>query len=602
MQPNTDNTLFADLRRALAQLYSDTKSVRRVVDDAGLNAGPIDFDSSIDNVWHSILTEARKEGIEKVKALCEIAQQEYLEDLEFARAYEAFLKSIGQGSKRIFISYKRDTDPDESVAKELYQTLSSQHEVFLDKIMLVGTRWAERIEDEIQQTDYLIVLLSADSVGSEMLQEEISRAHNLAVERGNGKPIILPVRLNYREKFNYPIDTYLDPINWAFWQGPEDTQRLIEELKQAISGGVLPVGEDEKLRILQERKLLRYAKPYASAQPDLESAKGTIRLESAFYIERSEDRIALETIRRPGGTIVIKAPRQMGKSSLLIRMVRAAIKENKRVAFLDFQLLDHKTMANADTFYRAFCILLTSELKLGNRVDDWWSQSLPNPWNCTKYLKEYLLKDLDAPLVIAIDETEHIFDTEFGADFFAMLRVWHNTRFEPAMKQLGLALVTSTEPDLFIDQLDTRSPFNVGETIELTDFTDAQIAVLNRRHGSPLTRSELQQLSVLLGGHPYLVRQALYHITLQHISATELFSKAAEDRGPFGDHLRHYLFLLQGKPKLARGLLDVIRLQRCEDQHIFYRLRGAGLVRQEGRIIVPRCQLYASFFKERLHV
>ena len=42
---------------------------------------------------------------------------------------------------RIFISYKRDVDQDETLAKTLQDALGSQHQVFIDQDMPVGTRW-----------------------------------------------------------------------------------------------------------------------------------------------------------------------------------------------------------------------------------------------------------------------------------------------------------------------------------------------------------------------------------------------------------------------------------------------------------------------------
>ena len=45
----------------------------------------------------------------------------------------------------------------------------------------------------------------------------------------------------------------------------------------------------------------------------------------------------------------------------------------------------------------------------------------------------------------------------------------------------------------------------------------------------------------------------------------------------------------------------MIRHNTCQDERVFFRLRGAGLVRREGRTVLPRCQLYADFFRERLH-
>jgi len=51
---------------------------------------------------------------------------------------------------------------------------------------------------------------------------------------------------------------------------------------------------------------------------------------------------------------------------------------------------------------------------------------------------------------------------------------------------------------------------------------------------------------------------------------------------------------------LVKAMFQIIRQNLCEDERIFFRLRGAGLVRREGRIVLPRCQLYAEYFQEHL--
>jgi hypothetical protein len=109
-----------------------------------------------------------------------------------------------------------------------------------------------------------------------------------------------------------------------------------------------------------------------------------------------------------------------------------------------------------------------------------------------------------------MDEVDRVFDTNFRNDFFGMLRSWHNSRaIYSSLDTLDLVLVTSTEPYQLIDDLN-QSPFNVGQIIELEDFTPEQVAELNRRHNFPFDANSLQQLLRLLGGHPYLVRKALY--------------------------------------------------------------------------------------------
>ena len=506
---------------------------------------------------------------------------------------------------RIFLSYKRNAEPDQSVAMQINEALSRHYDLFIDQDMSVGERWVERIMAELEKADFLITLLSANSIQSEMVQEELKTAHNLA-KQNNGCPKILPVRLEYRKAFQYPLSEYLDSINWALWEKDTDTSRIIDELRQAIEGAGLPISNtNSKAKIIQASTDQPIPQPFAQAQPaksaSLESPEGTMDPESHFYIERSGDGIAMEAIKRQGVTITIKAPRQMGKSSLLIRITQAAIQAGKQAAFIDFQLFDKSALDDSDIFFRQFCSLLSDELEIEDQTDEFWKMPLGNSQRCSRYVGRYLLKELSGPLVLAMDEMETMFDTEYRSDFFSMLRNWHNSRAtKPIWKQLDLVLVTSTEPYQLIDNLN-QSPFNVGEIIELPDFTPEEVAQLNELHDSPLSAEDEQQLVDLLGGHPYLTRRALYLIACERMSAAELFKQATDERGPFGDHLRYHLFRLYGKDPLIRGLREVITKNSCPDERIFFRLRGAGLIKKEGQAVLPRCKLYANYFREHIN-
>jgi hypothetical protein len=505
----------------------------------------------------------------------------------------------GKGRRpRIFMCYQRSLEPDESVALELSQELIRRgYDVFFEQARAVDPRWVERVHSELEQCEFFVILLSAESVHNEVVLLELAAAHEVGGDQP-GPPIILPVRLAYRQPFQESLSTYLDTLNWALWETGEDTPRLILELEQAISGGVLPIDEQARTTLLRPSESLPLALPVPSAE--LEAPAGTVDLQSPLYIPRDEDRVALSEIQRRGATITIKGPRQVGKSSLLVRTADAAKKAGKRVVFLDFQLLK-SSLTDSDTFFRQFCALITHKLGLKNQVEDYWSSPLSNASRCTEYVGSYLLRTLEHPLVLAIDEADSIFATDFCTDFFAMLRVWHNNRaFDPDWKNLDLALVTSTEPYYFIDNL-TQSPFNVGEVIDLQDFTPRQVADLNRRHGSPLSPDQEQQLMTLLNGHPYLVRRALYLIASRRITALELFTHATEDRGPFGDHLRSLMLRLHDKEDLFQALCQVESKHQCRDDQVFFRLRGAGLVRREGGQELPRCQLYADFFRGHLN-
>jgi hypothetical protein len=79
---------------------------------------------------------------------------------------------------KIFISYKRNVEPDTPVAIAVYESLQQDHEVFIDTTIQVGEKWAERIEKAIQESDYLISFLSEHSMNSEMVIAEIETAYH----------------------------------------------------------------------------------------------------------------------------------------------------------------------------------------------------------------------------------------------------------------------------------------------------------------------------------------------------------------------------------------------------------------------------------------
>ena len=354
--------------------------------------------------------------------------------------------------------------------------------------------------------------------------------------------------------------------------------------------------------ILQRLQRLR-SQVIRKSPPLLQTFPVTWVHQSPFYIERETDREAMSALREiQGVTITIKGPRQMGKSSLLNRLLVEAGAKDMRSAFIDFQLIENTAIENADVFYRQFCSLLSWEFGIEDRTEEFWKYPLGPVQKTTNYLQKHLLKEIqNVQILLAMDEVERMFASPFRSDFFSMLRSWHNNRARGGdWTRFNMALVTSTEPYQFIADLN-QSPFNVGQVVELVDFTPDQVADLNHRQHNPLTEAQVKQLIDLIGGHPYLTRKALYLVASQRTTFTEMLDDACEDDGPFGDHLRNYLFRMGDQEKLKAGLVQVIKHQRCSDEHIFFQLRGAGLVKRIGNQVLPRNQLYADYFGKRLN-
>jgi hypothetical protein len=500
---------------------------------------------------------------------------------------------------RVFLSYKRNVEPDQSLAREIEAGLSAAGvAVFIDQRLLVGQAWAEEIEQQVRSSDYLIVFLTAESGRSEMVRGEIEIARRAAAVQSF--PRILPVRVGFDGPLPYPLNAYLDSIQYAVWNEPADTPRLQKALLAAIRGeGGTAAVMGKPAQISARDSAPTYAAP-------LPVPGGALDVDDPWYLPRPTDAEALSLVAQTvGQTVTIKGPRQMGKSSLLMRMIKAAMDRGKRVALLDFQLVDEKTKSDADLFFRRFASSIAEQLEVPDTVNTFWDSSLTNPQNCTRYVERQVLAVLGAPCALVIDETDSIFRTAFSADFYAMLRSWHGLRANPMRalwKRLDIVLSTSTEPDFFIDR-PHESPFNVGVVLALEDFKLAQVARLNGIHPRPMSDDDVGRLYALVQGHPYLTRKALYLAagSAAMISARDLFARATDDAGPFGDHLKYYLLRLQGKPELIAALRRVIEAGRGDSETLVYRLQAAGLIRRDGNRIVPRCDLYAQYFGQRLY-
>jgi serine/threonine protein kinase len=341
--------------------------------------------------------------------------------------------------------------------------------------------------------------------------------------------------------------------------------------------------------------------PPQQQQLQLEEPEGQVELGSRFYIQRPPiEKDSCETILRPGSLIRIKAPRQMGKSSLLLRTLAYAKYKGNQVAHLYFQEADSDVFSELDSFLQWFCASIASELNLEDNLEQYWQGVLGSKNKCTKYFQRYLLTVTDVPLVLGLDEVDLIFQyPKIASDFFGLLRAWHEkAKNEDIWKKLRLVIVHSKE--VYIPLNINQSPFNVGLPIELPELTGSQIAELVNRHQLNWQSSEVEQLLSLTGGHPYLVRQALYQIARGRISLEKLLQLAPTEEGIYSDHLRRQLSYLKEDPEMMEAFKNLVSSDRPLhlESHLAFKLRSIGLVKFQGNLVMPMCNLYYQYFRE----
>ncbi|MEH2353499.1 AAA-like domain-containing protein [Nostoc sp.] len=519
------------------------------------------------------------------------------------------LLSPNSASARVFISY-RSQDPDLSLAQYFYEAIKAAgYEVFMaGESICLGENWPQRIDTELERCDYFLLLLSPQSATSEMVTEEVRRAKQLQDLRPEHKPVILPIRVNFplSSPLNYDLRGYLSQIQQREWKSPANTPRILQEIFSLLTedgGSSANRAAIEELPTVAPAWKTQESPPLPVAEPEL--PEGQVDLVSEFYIERPpiESR-CYEAILKPGSLIRIKAPRQMGKTSLMARILHQASQQNYLTVPLSFQLADGKVFADLDKFLQWFCASVGRRLRLPNKLADYWDDIYGSKDNCTAYFEEYLLPEINQPLVLGLDEVDCVFQyREIANDFFGLLRVWHeDAKNRDIWKKLRLVVVHSTE--VYIPMNINQSPFNVGLPIELLEFNAQQVIDLARRHGLNWSFTQVEQLMAMAGGHPYLIRVALYHIARQDTTLKLLLQTAPTEAGPYSDHLRRHLWNLEQRPELANAIKKVVantspvRLDSIQ----CFKLLSMGLLQQQGNDVTPRCNLYRQYFRDRLRV
>ena len=520
---------------------------------------------------------------------------------------------------RIFISY-RSQSPDQDLAQTFYQTLrAAGHYAFLAESSIhLGERWAQRILQELEQSDYLLLLLSPQSVTSEMVMGEVQRAKELQEERGQQRPIILPMRIKFplSSPLTYTLRGYLNQIQQREWWSEADTTSRVAEVLQLIeTGSAPPTVEPPTTNTFFEDS--PDEPPLPVAEPELKREPGgAVPLKSGLYVERYSmehgkanitiEADCFEEVMQPGALIRIKAPRQMGKTSLMARILHHAETEGYRTIPVSFQRADSQMFRDLNQLLKWLCQRIGRRLKRLDDLKPYWDEDVGVKDRCNDYFYECLLEEIEEPIVLALDEVDMVFPhREVADDFFGLLRSWYEAaRYgdlgSELWEKLRLVVVHSTEA--YVPLEINQSPFNVGKNVELPEMTATQVENLAHRYNLPFGAGEVTQMMTLIGGHPYLLRKGFYHLRRGDLDLTELITTGPTESGIYSDHLRRHLLNLKRYPELATACKEVMRRSRSVELEadVAFKLESMGLIRLRGNEATPRSHLYQEYFRNHL--
>ena len=338
-------------------------------------------------------------------------------------------------------------------------------------------------------------------------------------------------------------------------------------------------------------------------------APQSVDLDCDFYIERPpEESICYKEILKPSALLRIKAAPKMGKTELMSRLINHAASQGYRAVDLKLRLAEKADFESLDKFLQWFCNSITQMLERepDNKVHEHWNKQLGNSkLKCMNYFEDCLLNEDEPPLVLCLDDVDKLYQyPEITGEFLGLLRTWHEkARTRPIWERLGLIL-TYTEEYTLLDI--NESPFNIGTEVKLPEFSQQQVEELVNKYNLEWDTDQILKLMDMLGGHPYLVRATLEHVTKWDITLEEVLKNAPPEAGIYSDLLQEHLWNLQqnqkNHPNLDQALKEIVNAENPVEieSDLALKLYELGLVEWQEKSVKPRCKLYRQYFQEHL--
>jgi hypothetical protein len=334
------------------------------------------------------------------------------------------------------------------------------------------------------------------------------------------------------------------------------------------------------------------------AEPGFPGA--SLAADSPFYLERLPgEPKARAAILRPGALVRVRSPHRTGKTSLLNRLFKTVRAEGYGVADIKLYQAEAAVMTDLRRFLQWFCLQVTEALGLPSAIEDYWSNQIGDATSCSRYLQFYVLKQIQQPLVVAIDDAHRLFEYPQTAEaFFALMRGW----FEDARRMAlwkGFRQVIIYDTDIYIDFDLRRSPFNVGTPIKLLPLKAQAVQGLAWTYGlKDMGAEQVERLMDWVGGHPYLIQMALYHC-YEGSGFEPMLAQAVTPTGIYSDHFAELAEKLSAHPALIEAFEQVLRAKGeavALDSTVVKKLEGLGLVHRSNQGVTVSCRLYEAFF------
>lgn len=274
----------------------------------------------------------------------------------------------------------------------------------------------------------------------------------------------------------------------------------------------------------------------------LESANIPLDLNSRFYVERKEDKVALKYIEQPRAIIRLQGKRRSGATSLIGRLTHHAQDlSGDKVVLINFKSIEPSSIKSSQSLIKWILQEIEDQLGITDCIEEIWKDSRAKA-SAKKYFLRYLLKELSSSLIIIFDRLDIIFDPQKAESkeikaaqtLFSEVRTWIDAS---STNDLWLKLkYIIVEGENEIDMPTGVSPFNLGRRIVLNNFSQEEIIDLAKRYGLNWSENELNCLQAKLEenfGHPQLTRLILNYTIEKNLNFDRLLEIDFETTEPF---------------------------------------------------------------------